>query len=95
MKLSRLAIISITVIAVVIAISSGYWLLRSDAYRQQKFGADGKLSSEKNLDNSIAPKNNTKMPDFPLAPKTVPPFAVPSFDVVRISKEGNAVIAGR
>ena len=34
-------------------------------------------------------------PQLPKAPDTVPPFASPTFDVVRINREGNAVIAGR
>lgn len=39
-----------------------------------------------------APKNQAGLPKVP---DTVPPFASPTFDVVRINREGNAVIAGR
>jgi hypothetical protein len=35
------------------------------------------------------------VPQFPKPPDTVPLFVNPTFDVVRINREGNAVIAGR
>jgi len=41
---------------------------------------------------SAASENQARLPK---APVTVPSFASPTFDVVRINREGNAVIAGR
>ena len=41
---------------------------------------------------SAAPESQARLPK---APDTVPAFASPTFDVVRINREGNAVIAGR
>ena len=41
---------------------------------------------------SAAPESQARLPK---APDTVPSFASPTFDVVRINREGNAVIAGR
>ena len=41
---------------------------------------------------SAVPESQARLPE---APDTVPPFASPTFDIVRINREGNAVIAGR
>ena len=42
-----------------------------------------------------APRQSEDRPEFPEAPQAVPPYTNPTFDVVRVSREGNAVIAGR
>ena len=42
-----------------------------------------------------APRQSGDRPEFPEAPQAVPPHTNPTFDVVRVSREGNAVIAGR
>ena len=44
---------------------------------------------------SMVPAAPESQAGLPKAPDTVPPFASPTFDVVRINREGNAVIAGR
>ncbi len=42
-----------------------------------------------------APPRDESRPAHPRAPDAVPPFATPTFDVVRVNPEGDAVIAGR
>ena len=86
------AVIAVTVAVIAVTVGLIYALYPVQSPRHEEPGASPAPATTSEPKQSAVVESGSKSPE---APEAAPEFASPTFDVVRINREGNAVIAGR